>query len=173
MHMNELSCRELAPAGVRFPGIIHPGQCRAAKQWHCAECPGCHPLLQYTPGFVALSCQRYSVHSLMSSSVRPVLAEVSTRCVSAAQTRCQTSTASLAGLIGTAPSAELLAIWNEREGALVDAGESAITLGSCLHTRPLGASEMRRQREGKACHSCVHADARLSGGIVSTLHPHF
>lgn len=43
-----------------------------------------------------------------------------------------------AGLIGTAPSAELLAIWNERETALVDAGENAITLGSCLHTRPLG-----------------------------------
>jgi formamidase len=46
-----------------------------------------------------------------------------------------------AGLIGTAPSAELLAIWNEREGALVEAGESATTLGSCLHTRPLGALE--------------------------------
>ena len=51
----------------------------------------------------------------------------------------------LAGLIGTAPSAELLAIWNEREGALVDAGESAITLGSCLHTRPLGALGTRQQ----------------------------
>lgn len=59
--------------------------------------------------------------------------------VSAAQTRFQPSPSPPAGLIGTAPSAGLLAIWNEREGALVDAGESAITLGSCLHTRPLGA----------------------------------
>ncbi len=44
------------------------------------------------------------------------------------------------GLIGTAPSAELLAIWNEREKGLVDAGPDALTLGSCLHTRPLGES---------------------------------
>ena len=32
------------------------------------------------------------------------------------------------GLIGTAPSAELLAIWNEREKGLVDAGE---VIGPC------------------------------------------
>ncbi len=42
-----------------------------------------------------------------------------------------------AGLIGTAPSQELLDIWNEREGALVAAGPDALTLGGILHTRPL------------------------------------
>ncbi|KAG0589333.1 hypothetical protein M758_1G012900 [Ceratodon purpureus] len=41
------------------------------------------------------------------------------------------------GLIGTAPSHELLNIWNEREKALVDEGEDALTLGKHLHTRPL------------------------------------
>jgi formamidase len=43
------------------------------------------------------------------------------------------------GLIGTAPSAELLAMWNEREKALVDEeGTPAqkTTCGYC-HTRPL------------------------------------
>ena len=42
------------------------------------------------------------------------------------------------GLIGTAPSKELLDIWNEREGALVAAGPGGTTLGGVLHTRPLG-----------------------------------
>ena len=42
------------------------------------------------------------------------------------------------GLIGTAPSQELLDIWNEREKKLVDDGEKAVTLGGILHTRPLG-----------------------------------
>ncbi len=42
-----------------------------------------------------------------------------------------------AGLIGTAPSQELLDIWNTREQALVDEGENAVTLGAVLHTRPL------------------------------------
>ena len=42
------------------------------------------------------------------------------------------------GLIGTAPSQELLDIWNEREKKLVDDGEKAVTLGGVLHTRPLG-----------------------------------
>ncbi|GAQ84280.1 formamidase [Klebsormidium nitens] len=41
------------------------------------------------------------------------------------------------GLIGTAPSKELLDIWNTREKALVDEGENGITLGGVLHTRPL------------------------------------
>lgn len=44
----------------------------------------------------------------------------------------------LAGLIGTAPSQELLDIWNKREAALVEAGPEATTLGGVLHTRPLG-----------------------------------
>ena len=43
------------------------------------------------------------------------------------------------GLIGTAPSAELLKMWNDREAALVNeegtSGEK--TLCGCLHTRPL------------------------------------
>jgi len=42
------------------------------------------------------------------------------------------------GLIGTAPSKELLDIWNEREAALVEAGPEGTTLGGVLHTRPLG-----------------------------------
>merc|ERR1712151_1173162 len=43
------------------------------------------------------------------------------------------------GLIGTAPSAELLKIWNERESALVakEGTSSEKTLCGCLHTRPL------------------------------------
>jgi formamidase len=41
------------------------------------------------------------------------------------------------GLIGTAPSQELLDIWNTREKALVDAGPESVTLGGVLHTRPL------------------------------------
>ena len=42
------------------------------------------------------------------------------------------------GLIGTAPSKELLDMWNERERKLVSDGPEALTLGGCLHTRPLG-----------------------------------
>ena len=42
------------------------------------------------------------------------------------------------GLIGTAPSHELLKIWNEREAKLVKDGTEAVTLGSICHTRPLG-----------------------------------
>jgi len=41
------------------------------------------------------------------------------------------------GLIGTAPSKELLDIWNKRERELVEEGENALTLGKHLHTRPL------------------------------------
>ncbi|CAD7700914.1 unnamed protein product [Ostreobium quekettii] len=41
------------------------------------------------------------------------------------------------GLIGTAPSHELLEIWNAREGELVANGPEALTLGKHLHTRPL------------------------------------
>lgn len=43
------------------------------------------------------------------------------------------------GLIGTAPSAELLAIWNEREKALVDEEGTPAQKTSCsyCHTRPL------------------------------------
>jgi formamidase len=41
------------------------------------------------------------------------------------------------GLIGTAPSKELLSMWNERESQLVSAGEGATTLCGCLATRPL------------------------------------
>lgn len=45
------------------------------------------------------------------------------------------------GLIGTAPSRELLDIWNAREAALVEAGPGGTTLGGVLHTRPLGAAD--------------------------------
>merc|ERR1719443_1163374 len=38
------------------------------------------------------------------------------------------------GLIGTAPSAELLRIWNSREKALNDKGDKATTLCSIHHT---------------------------------------
>lgn len=41
------------------------------------------------------------------------------------------------GLIGTAPSQELLDIWNKREAELVEAGPEGTTLGGVLHTRPL------------------------------------
>jgi len=41
------------------------------------------------------------------------------------------------GLIGTAPSKELLDIWNTREKKLVSDGPDAVTLGGVLHTRPL------------------------------------
>lgn len=41
------------------------------------------------------------------------------------------------GLIGTAPSQELLEIWNMRESDLVDNGPKACTLAGVLHTRPL------------------------------------
>jgi formamidase len=41
------------------------------------------------------------------------------------------------GLIGTAPSAELLKLWNEREADLVSRGESSSSVASVLHTRPL------------------------------------
>ncbi|GLC40021.1 hypothetical protein PLESTB_001519800 [Pleodorina starrii] len=41
------------------------------------------------------------------------------------------------GLIGTAPSHELLKIWNDRERTLVEGGEGSTTLGGVLHTRPL------------------------------------
>ncbi len=42
------------------------------------------------------------------------------------------------GLIGTAPSHELLKTWNDRERKLVEDGDKAVTLGGVLHTRPLG-----------------------------------
>jgi len=41
------------------------------------------------------------------------------------------------GLIGTAPSQELLDIWNKRERELEEAGPQSVTLGSILHTRPM------------------------------------
>ena len=43
------------------------------------------------------------------------------------------------GLIGTAPSAELLKLWNDRESALVaeEGTDKEKTLCGCLHTRPL------------------------------------
>ncbi|KAJ7544564.1 hypothetical protein O6H91_09G082900 [Diphasiastrum complanatum] len=43
------------------------------------------------------------------------------------------------GLIGTAPSKELLEIWNTREKNLVERGENATTLCEILHMRPLAS----------------------------------
>ena len=40
------------------------------------------------------------------------------------------------GLIGTAPSKELLDIWNERERELVETGSKTLTLCNHLHARP-------------------------------------
>ena len=42
------------------------------------------------------------------------------------------------GLIGTAPSHELLDIWNTRERELAENGEKELTLCKHLHARPLG-----------------------------------
>ncbi|KAL9678216.1 hypothetical protein QQ045_016055 [Rhodiola kirilowii] len=41
------------------------------------------------------------------------------------------------GIIGTAPSMELLEIWNEREKELADTGLESLKLCEVLHTRPL------------------------------------
>lgn len=48
------------------------------------------------------------------------------------------------GLMGTAPSKELLDIWNRRERQLVEEGASVLTLGSHLHTRPLACLPERK-----------------------------
>ncbi|XP_042508259.1 formamidase-like [Macadamia integrifolia] len=40
------------------------------------------------------------------------------------------------GIIGTAPSMELLHIWNEREGELAEKGHKSLTLSKHLHQRP-------------------------------------
>ena len=48
------------------------------------------------------------------------------------------------GLIGTAPSAELLEIWNKRERKLENNGPEKITLGSHLHTRPLACTPLKK-----------------------------
>lgn len=80
------------------------------------------------------------------------------------------------GLIGTAPSHELLAIWNKREKALVDEGEHALTLGKHLHTRPLallpnptGALLGKVEKGGKdweriAAEACRTIPGRENGG---------
>ena len=41
------------------------------------------------------------------------------------------------GIIGTAPSKELLRIWNERERQLEESGLSSLTLCEVVHQRPL------------------------------------
>ncbi|KAJ6804899.1 uncharacterized protein M6B38_185320 [Iris pallida] len=41
------------------------------------------------------------------------------------------------GIVGTAPSVELLNIWNEREKKLVEDGHESLTLCEVLHQRPL------------------------------------
>lgn len=41
------------------------------------------------------------------------------------------------GIIGTAPSVELLNIWNKRERELEETGHQSMKLCEVLHTRPL------------------------------------
>lgn len=72
-----------------------------------------------------------------------------------------------AGLIGTAPSQELLDIWNKREAELVEAGPEGTTLGGVLHTRPLGEHAegggclAEHRDRGDALHkSCCFHDSR-------------
>ncbi|VAI62477.1 unnamed protein product [Triticum turgidum subsp. durum] len=43
------------------------------------------------------------------------------------------------GIVGTAPSAELLNIWNQRERELVEAGHESLKLCQVLHQRPLAS----------------------------------
>ena len=84
------------------------------------------------------------------------------------------------GLIGTAPSQELLEMWNKREKALVDAGEKAVSLGTVLHTRPLGECQPHAGLPGIArlwshcsstmlkCSACIICPAT----VVSAALPH-
>lgn len=62
------------------------------------------------------------------------------------------------GLIGTAPSKELLDIWNERERALVDAGPGCCGLAKHLHARPL---------------ACVPEPKNALLGQIDAAHPKF
>lgn len=41
------------------------------------------------------------------------------------------------GIIGTAPSTELLTIWNDRERILEETGHESLKLCEVLHARPL------------------------------------
>jgi len=43
------------------------------------------------------------------------------------------------GIIGTAPSKELLRIWNERERQLEEKGVESLTLCEVVHQRPLAS----------------------------------
>ena len=67
------------------------------------------------------------------------------------------------GLIGTAPSHELLALWNKRERALVEEGEKARTLCAHLATRPLGewctsacAARLACMTHSESCTAILH-----------------
>lgn len=70
------------------------------------------------------------------------------------------------GLIGTAPSEQLLDIWNTREGSLVKDGPEGTTLGGVLHTRPLGkccclVTNLHKPRPRDACHTLCHSENLL------------
>jgi len=69
------------------------------------------------------------------------------------------------GLIGTAPSHELLKIWNDRERKLVEDGEKAITLGGVLHTRPLGMSQAAHPIL-MCCELCFGSQAKLCADTI-------
>ena len=72
------------------------------------------------------------------------------------------------GLIGTAPSHELLAIWNKRERALVEEGEKARTLCAHLATRPLGES---RTSAWPACLTCMTHSESWTGQVHPAVPP--
>ena len=69
------------------------------------------------------------------------------------------------GLIGTAPSHELLKIWNDRERKLVEDGEKAVTLGGVLHTRPLGMSQTAHPIL-MSCELCFNSQAKLYANTI-------
>lgn len=69
------------------------------------------------------------------------------------------------GLIGTAPSHELLKIWNDRERKLVEDGEKAVTLGGVLHTRPLGMSQTAHPIL-MCCELCFGSQAKLYANTI-------
>lgn len=75
------------------------------------------------------------------------------------------------GIIGTAPSKELLQIWNDRERELEESGPQALKLCEVLHSRPLANLPSTKgcvlgkvrslHAEGTKKH-CIHSHVFLS-----------
>lgn len=69
------------------------------------------------------------------------------------------------GIVGTAPSIELLNIWNERERKLEEAGAESLKLCEVLHQRPLANLPSPKGCVlGKVRSRCM-LDFKVSGGI--------